>query len=353
VIHNLGRLAKALYTVFIFVAVFTFLCGCTSSDSPAPQTSPVPESTPETGTEPQNVEDSDVEPSAAQEGETSAVPTEEPSVTQQEGQPSTTQSEGKTSEGESSEGETDNVRYVKGDGVRMRESPSTEARIKKLLSYGNKVILLEDDGRWSKVYYENTEGYIRNDLLSDTIPKERTVTKPSVPAEQGQGETQSRQGETPATLKSPKIIVKKSERKLELWNGDTLYGTYPIGLGRNPEGDKKVEGDGRTPEGTYYVCVRNPNSRFYLSLGVSYPNKEDAREALEAGVIDQNTYNRIANAIDNKSCPPWNTAMGGAIMIHGMGSSSDWTAGCVAVDNDVMDILWEHCPVGTPIIIQP
>jgi len=311
----------------------------------------MPESAPETDIKPQTTDDSHAEPSGTLPGEQSAtqpedhaaVSTGNPSVTQPEessaaltGEPSVTQQGGKT----------DDVRYIKGDGVRLRELPSTEARIIALLSYGNKVTLLEDDGRWSKVCYESAEGYVRNDLLSDVIPKKRVTAKPSVPAE-------ARQGETSAQLKSPKIIVKKSERKLELWNGDTLYGTYPIGLGWNPEGDKKVEGDGRTPEGVYYVCVRNSNSRFYLSLGVSYPNKEDAKEALDAGVIDENTYRRIANAIDNKSCPPWDTAMGGAIMIHGMGSASDWTAGCVAVDNDVMDILWEHCPIGTPIIIQP
>lgn len=154
-------------------------------------------------------------------------------------------------------------------------------------------------------------------------------------------------------VSSPKIIVKKSERVLELWDGDHLYGSYSIGLGWEPIGDKKIEGDGRTPQGTYYVCTRNDRSRFYLSLGVSYPNKEDAKEALEEGTIDQSTYEEIADAIDGKSQPPWYTAMGGEIMIHGMGGDSDWTAGCIAVDNEVMDILWEFCPTKTPIIIEP
>lgn len=154
-------------------------------------------------------------------------------------------------------------------------------------------------------------------------------------------------------LSSPKIIVKKSERILELWDGDTLYGSYAIGLGRNPEGDKQIEGDGRTPEGTYYICSRNNKSRYYLSLGISYPNLEDAGEALEAGTIDEDTYNRIAKAIDSGTRPPWDTAMGGEIMIHGMGSDRDWTAGCIAVDNEVMDILWKHCRNNTPVIIGP
>ena len=126
-----------------------------------------------------------------------------------------------------------------------------------------------------------------------------------------------------------------------------------IGLGRNPEGHKQREGDGRTPEGEYYVCVKNHNSSFYLSLGVSYPNKVDAAAALEDGRIDRTVYNRIVDAIDKGQQPDWYTPLGGEIMIHGHGGSRDWTAGCIAVDNEVMDILFEYCSVGTKITILP
>ncbi len=151
----------------------------------------------------------------------------------------------------------------------------------------------------------------------------------------------------------PMIVVFKRERILELYSGDSLVGRYPIDLGRDPSGDKQKEGDGRTPEGTYYVCTRNEQSRYYLSLGVSYPNEEDAKKALENGIIEEETYERIKAAEDNLSKPPWDTPMGGEIMIHGMGTGEDWTAGCIAVKNDVMDILWRSCPLGTPIIIHP
>lgn len=114
-----------------------------------------------------------------------------------------------------------------------------------------------------------------------------------------------------------------------------------------------MEGDGKTPEGEYYVCVKNYNSSFYLSLGVSYPNKADAAAALEDGRINDSTYESIADAIDRGQRPDWNTPLGGAIMIHGHGGSRDWTAGCVAVDNEVMDILFDYCSVGTKITILP
>ena len=101
------------------------------------------------------------------------------------------------------------------------------------------------------------------------------------------------------------------------------------------------------------MCTRNSKSKYYKSLGVSYPNKQDAKVALDDEAIDASTYQSIARSIDKETRPPWDTSMGGQIMIHGHGADGDWTEGCVAVDNDVMDILWRYCPIKTPITIQP
>lgn len=231
------------------------------------------------------------------------------------------------------------VLYVAGNGVNMRESPSTQARVLMSLARGTQVERLGIEGDWSRVCCNGETGYIRSDLLGDTQPSAAASAKPPSGAAD--------------RIRSPKIVVRKSQRVLELWDGDTLCESFPIALGWEPAGHKRVEGDGRTPEGSYYVCLRNPNSSFYLSLGVSYPNKKDAKDALDAGTIDQSTYRRIADAIDGKTRPPWNTPLGGEIMIHGGGAGSDWTAGCIAVENDAMDILWKHCPDRTPIQILP
>jgi murein L,D-transpeptidase YafK len=150
-----------------------------------------------------------------------------------------------------------------------------------------------------------------------------------------------------------KILVYKADRKLELWQNGELSNSFQIGLGKKSEGKKEKEGDLKTPEGTYYVCTRNQYSKFYLSLGVSYPNIDDAAGGLSSGVIDESTYQAIESAISKGECPPWNTALGGEIMIHGHGGSKDWTKGCIALDDEVMDILWEACPIGTQIIIYP
>lgn len=218
--------------------------------------------------------------------------------------------------------------WISGSVVNFRETPDTDGEVIGLLTKGTEIVKIAEEGDWLYVSYGETKGYIHGDYASAYPP------------------VNSAEGEV-------YIIVKKSERLLELWQGETLIGSFSIGLGWEPEGHKQVEGDGKTPEGEYYVCVRNSNSSFYLSLGVSYPNKEDAAAALEDGRIDNNTYDRIVNAIDKGQCPDWNTALGGAIMIHGCGGSSDWTAGCVAVDNDVMDLLFDYCPIGTKITILP
>lgn len=147
------------------------------------------------------------------------------------------------------------------------------------------------------------------------------------------------------------IRVYKSRRAMELVLDGEVAGRFPVGLGPNPVGDKEKEGDGRTPTGEYYVCTRNTETRYYLSLGVSYPNTEDARRGLDSGLITQQEYDRIAAAQEEGRRPDWDTALGGAICIHSGGSRWDWTAGCIATDDDTMDALWEYCAIGTPIFI--
>lgn len=225
--------------------------------------------------------------------------------------------------------------YIGADRVRVREAAGVESAVLCVLPCGTELIRLECGEEWSKVRYGDITGYVRNDLLSAAEPEPRPAARVT------------------GYLPNARVVVRKSLRILELWDGNTLIGSYSVGLGWTPEGPKRAEGDGRTPEGEYYVCLRNPNSSYYLSLGLSYPNKDDAKAGLDGGRISQSAYNQIAEAIDSRQRPPWNTALGGEIMIHGHGGGRDWTAGCVAVDDEVMDILWAACPIGTPVTILP
>ena len=146
---------------------------------------------------------------------------------------------------------------------------------------------------------------------------------------------------------------KKAERKLFLYSNNKIVRTYHVGLGLSPVGDKVREGDRRTPEGDFYIFTKNDKSAFYLSLGISYPNARHARRGLRDGLITKVQYDAITRALQAKTAPPQNTALGGDIYIHGNGAGSDWTWGCVALENDDVRELFNAVPVGTPVTIQP
>ncbi len=136
------------------------------------------------------------------------------------------------------------------------------------------------------------------------------------------------------------VIIDKSDRKLHLLNNGEIFRTFKIALGISPTGDKKKEGDFKTPEGKYLLDMRNPNSDYFLSIHVSYPSAIDRREANQDGV-----------------------APGGAIMIHGQPNlpshsetyyrTQDWTNGCIALSNSDMIDIWLMTGDDTPIEIRP
>ena len=246
------------------------------------------------------------------------------------GQPTEFQSGAENSEKDETEQEEEKIEtyWISGTTVNFREEPDTNAEVIGQLTRGTEILKIRTEGDWLYISYGDEKGYIHKAYAANYMPV-NTV----------EGEVY--------------IIVKKSERLLELWQGETLIISVTIGLGFTPEGHKQVEGDGKTPEGEYYVCVKNYNSAFYLSLGLSYPNKEDAAAALADGRISNAIYNRIVSAIDKGQQPDWYTPLGGAIMIHGCGAASDWTSGCVAVENEIMDILFEYCRLRTKVTILP
>lgn len=130
------------------------------------------------------------------------------------------------------------------------------------------------------------------------------------------------------------IVVSKKNRVLALMSGEKTIKRYRIGLGFTPQGHKNRFGDGRTPEGRYYINRRNPRSEYHLSLGISYPNANDMARALAFGVDP-----------------------GGDIFIHGgprrtsEKGKRDWTAGCIAVSDREIEEIWSLVPTGTPITI--
>lgn len=173
------------------------------------------------------------------------------------------------------------------------------------------------------------------------------ASKPGVPLASQQPSALKR------PLKNPRIIVLKGKRRLELYSDGALVRSYKIGLGLNPIPDKQRQGDRATPEGDFYIFTKNDKSAFYLSLGISYPNVEDAERGLRERLISKSQHDAIVRAIKRKATPPQNTVLGGDIYIHGNGASSDWTWGCVALENEHVNELFNAVPVGTPVTIKP
>jgi murein L,D-transpeptidase YafK len=137
----------------------------------------------------------------------------------------------------------------------------------------------------------------------------------------------------PAAARADRILVDKSERRMRLLRNGVIIRTYSILLGDAPSGPKRQQGDERTPEGDYRISGRNPNSRFHLSLRVSYPDEADRKRARLRGVDP-----------------------GGDIMIHGgtpPGYRRDWTDGCIALTNEQIEEVWSLVPNGIPIRIDP
>jgi murein L,D-transpeptidase YafK len=98
--------------------------------------------------------------------------------------------------------------------------------------------------------------------------------------------------------------------------------------------------------------MKNSHSQFYLSLELSYPNQKHAERGLRDGLITRGQYNQILSALTRKRVPPQNTRLGGELFIHGNGSQSDWTWGCVALDDQNIRELFDAVPVGTPVTIR-
>jgi len=184
-------------------------------------------------------------------------------------------------------------------------------------------------------------------------------------------------------LRNARLLVNKAQRRLELWAGRAMIKAYRVQLGWRAHGAKERLGDRRTPEGTYVICDHRP-SAYHLGLWLAYPNSADARRGLETGLIGLAEYRTVLEKLAAGVCPPQDTKLGGAIILHGqlpeltaglarkhradpstlrpgwrpgdadpaaMKEFQDWTDGCVALFNPDIRELYELIADGTEVVI--
>ena len=148
------------------------------------------------------------------------------------------------------------------------------------------------------------------------------------------------------------IVISKSEGTLTLLEEGAVLMQVRAAVGKH-QGPKQREGDLRTPVGIYRICCKNAQSDYHLSLGLDYPGPGDAEEAFAAGRIDAGVLDAILAAHAAGRTPPWDTALGGEIFIHGEGDPRPWTLGCIKVANADIERVFYAVPLGTPVTINP
>lgn len=154
-------------------------------------------------------------------------------------------------------------------------------------------------------------------------------------------------------VKNPELYVYKERRRLYVVDSNVLIRDYPVGLGSQPHGDKERSGDGRTPEGRFTVCTRSDGGPASRTLGLSYPGKRHAERAFFSGLITPADFKNILTSSERKIQPPWNTNLGGKVLIQSGGAHCDWTDGGIALYNSDMEELIQIAKLGTPVTIRP
>jgi murein L,D-transpeptidase YafK len=137
-----------------------------------------------------------------------------------------------------------------------------------------------------------------------------------------------------------------------VYDGEEEVLKIPVVIGKN-SADKQREGDLATPEGEFYVCYKNPQSKYHRFVGLSYPNAEDAERGLRDKLITPAESEQIRAAVAKKECPPWKTALGGEVGLHGPCPNVTWTHGCVAMSVDQIERLYGLLELGDEVTIAP
>lgn len=155
------------------------------------------------------------------------------------------------------------------------------------------------------------------------------------------------------------LVIDKAAQELTVFVDGRQAGRLPVSFGIDPVSDKRRINDLTTPEGLYFITYKKSRTRFYRTLGLSFPNLADAQRGLASGIVSVEGYRRILNAVRRSRPAPCDTGLGCGIAIHGGGvyrqfgefTERDWTEGCIALDDRDMEGLFTLCRPGDPVLI--
>ncbi len=167
--------------------------------------------------------------------------------------------------------------------------------------------------------------------------------------------------EVSQVIEARTIVVEKGARTLALVESGRTVARFPVLVGGNP-GPKKQEGDGRTPEGHYFVLRLLADEAaagvgYYKGLHISYPEVKDAERAYLEGRIGDDLLRRILKDYATGTIPPQESLLGGYVAIHaGLAPDEPFergTKGCIVMRNADMDSVYAFAQAGTPVLIVP
>jgi len=163
------------------------------------------------------------------------------------------------------------------------------------------------------------------------------------------------------TASEMELIIVRSDHELIVKKDGMTLRTFKVAFGSGGKKAKLREGDHTTPKGQYSISRMRDSDRFHLFFQINYPNMNDAKRGLKSHLITRPQYREILDAHAFERLPPQNTALGGAIGIHGIGHETqdkleihqiaDWTQGCIAMRNDEVEELSRYINVGTQVTI--
>jgi murein L,D-transpeptidase YafK len=160
---------------------------------------------------------------------------------------------------------------------------------------------------------------------------------------------------------APWAEVDTAARTLTVYTayGRRLARYADISIGSGGASAVHYRGDHTTPLGNYRIVHIRPSCSFDTFYLLDYPTAEHAEAATRSGRLTEKGREAILAAFEEGRAPPQDTALGGAIGIHGIGRGSlkvhkayNWTDGCVALTNEQLHDFARYAAVGMRVIIR-